>query len=85
MGEPLLAAIGRSVLDDDVLSLDVPEFPQPLSEGIEVGSVHRRGRCLQHTDPIHLPRRLGLGGERRGEESTSQSAEERSPVYHSIT
>jgi hypothetical protein len=28
---------------------------------------------------------LRLGGERRGEEAAGQGADERSPVYHSIT
>jgi hypothetical protein len=34
--EPFVAAIGRSVLDDWVLPLNVPKFPQSLSEAIQV-------------------------------------------------
>jgi hypothetical protein len=33
-------------------------------------------------NPPHLPRRLRLGGERRAEEATSQSADEGPAVYH---
>jgi hypothetical protein len=37
--ESLVATIGRSVLDHEVLPLDVPEISQPLPEGVEVGLI----------------------------------------------
>jgi hypothetical protein len=40
---------------------------------------------LKQTDPIDLPRLLGLGGERRGEEAARQTADERPPVHYSTT
>ena len=36
-------------------------------------------------DPGDLPRRLCLGGERRGEEAARDAGDEGSPVHHSIT
>jgi NOL1/NOP2/fmu family ribosome biogenesis protein len=60
----------------------VPEFPQPLSEGIEVGGVQRRGYRLQHANAIDL---LRLSAERRGEEAASHSAEEGPSIHYSIT
>jgi hypothetical protein len=39
----------------------------------------------EHTDPPHLPRRLRLGGERRGKEAASDHCNKRSSVRHSIT
>lgn len=37
---------------------------------------------VEEADPIHLPRLLRFGGERRVEEAESQSAEERSSVHY---
>jgi hypothetical protein len=39
---------------------------------------------MKQPDPRHLPRRLRLDGERRGEEATSQGPEERPPIHHSL-
>jgi hypothetical protein len=35
----------------------------------------------QHPDAVNLPRRLGLGGERRGEYA-DRTSDEHSPVHH---
>jgi hypothetical protein len=45
----------------------------------------KRATEPEHTDPVHLPRLLRLGGKRRGEEATGQAPDERPPVDHSIT
>jgi hypothetical protein len=46
----------------------------------------RIGRAeLEQTDPIDPPRLLRLGGARRGEEATCQSAEECPTLHYSIT
>ncbi len=70
-----------SVLDGDVLALDVAEVEQPLPE---CRSVRLSRRCRfgreQDTDPRHSPRLLRRGGERRGEEAASQATEERTSV-----
>src|SRR6185436_13811257 len=41
-GEPVIVAIRRAVLDGVVLSLNVPEGPQTLSETVEIGGIDRR-------------------------------------------
>src|SRR5258708_7288410 len=81
--EPLVAAIGRSVLDDEVLPFDVPEISQPLPEGIEVGRIDRGRRSLEHADPVDLSRRLGLEGEGRGEQAEGDAGDEGAPSDHS--
>lgn len=40
--ESFVSAIGRSVLDDEAFPLDIPKFPQPLSEAIDVGGIYHR-------------------------------------------
>ena len=72
-----------SVLDGDVLALDVAELAQALPE---CRSVRLSRRCgfgrKQDTDPGHSPRRLRLGNERRCEEAASHRANEGPPVHH---
>jgi hypothetical protein len=58
---------------------------QPLPQTIEEMRRRRRSACKENADPIDLPRRLRLGGERRGEEGASKRADEGSPIHHSIT
>jgi hypothetical protein len=69
---------------------------QPSSTGSStaklmiVGIVRVAARAADHVggrrtetenpDPIHLPRLLRLGGERRGKEATTEGREERSAV-----
>src|SRR5689334_2554703 len=64
--------------DRNVLSLDVGVVPEALAEGLLQLLCHRVRR--EHTDPRHLPRRLGPGNERRGEEAAGQSTDERPSV-----
>jgi hypothetical protein len=57
-----------------------------LAERIPQGLPGRIGRAeLEQTDPIDPPRLLRLGGARRGEEATCQSAEECPTLHYSIT
>jgi hypothetical protein len=66
-GKPFDAVPVVSALDDDVLALDVPEFPQPLKKsrpdvrGLRAG---RRG-TPEKADPIDFRGRLRLTDERR--------------------
>ena len=79
----LLRLTRDAELDDDVFVLDVAQIPKPLAEGLKTpGKAWSR---LEEPNPWHLPRRLRLDGERRGEEGTSQRADERPPVHYSIT
>jgi hypothetical protein len=41
-------------------------------------------KVAQEADPVHLPRLLRLGGERRGEES-SRTNNKGAPIHYSIT
>src|SRR5262249_15385245 len=66
-------SLGRSVLDQDVLALDITEFTQPLAECL--GKVRTRlGFSRQITDTGNLL--LRLGGERRGEEAARDRSHE---------
>jgi hypothetical protein len=78
--------VSVSVFDDDILAVAVAKLAQPLSEcrSVRLGRRCRFGR-EQDTDPRRYPRRLRLGGARRGEEAASDNAKERPPVHYSIT
>ena len=56
--ESIVAAIGRSVLDDEILALDVAQSPEPVTKGVEIGGIRRRRCPLEHADPINSVRRL---------------------------
>jgi len=74
--------LGRSVLDDEALALNVPKFPQPLSEALDVGGIdHRRG-SFDHADATELLWFLRLGA-RRSEDGASQATQERTSVHKS--
>ncbi len=74
--EPIGLVLSVSILDRDVLALDLAELPQPPRN-----APHRRGApagalngIFPQRMPIrkHLPCLLGLGGNRRGEERTRE-------------
>ncbi len=71
IGEPLSPPLRRSVLEDDVLALDVAQLVQLLSERLIDWVGAGQSPLLKNTDPIDLPRLLRLGGERRGEEDAA--------------
>jgi hypothetical protein len=63
------AADEPTVLDDEVLALDIAELAQPLPQGIDRGIMIRAGEArTEPTDPGHVRRRLRLGGKWRHEE-----------------
>jgi hypothetical protein len=74
--EPLQLPVGEAVLDYHVPSRDVAKIPQAVFEGLhEVRRLLAR-RAQQIPDPGNLPRRLGLGGERRDCEADSKNDRE---------
>jgi hypothetical protein len=77
------AAVGRPEFPDEVSTFGVSSLSQALLKCLESGLDWLP--LAQDSDPIHLPRRLRLSGERRGEEAASDDAKERSPMHHSIT
>src|SRR2546422_1356147 len=84
--ESLILSFRGSVLERYVLALHVAEFSEPLGECPPETRTLRVGErdIPQNTYPIHLPRQLCLGSERRGEE-TEGSSDECSPVHYSIS
>ena len=80
--EPLGATIRRPIFDDQISPFDVTEIPQPFAQGVEIGGVPCRGYCLKNTDAIDLRRLLRARRERREEEATRNTADERSPIHH---
>jgi len=81
VGEPFSAAVGRAVLDHEVLALYVPVFSEPLFECAEVRCVRHCRHDLQHTDAVNLPRLLRLSGERRGEGPGQRGQQEEAAVH----
>jgi hypothetical protein len=62
-------AVREPELEDDVLTLDVAEFTQRLSEGVvrrRLGGRRRRGRA-EDADPRNAGSKRGAGGERHEE------------------
>ena len=72
VGKPLSLSLRISELEGDVLSLHIPEIPQALREGHELG----RGAQVdsgQHTNAKDLLRLLRLsGGQQRAEEAEGE-------------
>ena len=70
--EPFGSSLCPSLFDNDVSPLDVTELAKPLPERLSEGTA--RGRAeVEGPDAVDLPRRLCLGGERRGESHDQQS------------
>jgi len=79
-GKPCHIALGVSELDAEVLAFDVPQFAETLDHGFGEG----RGAGIdggKDTELDHPPQRLRLGGERRGEEASTQDGEEGSTLH----
>jgi hypothetical protein len=70
LGKTLIVPLSPPELDEEVLALDIAEISQCCPEGLHLaGIAGRRGRA-QEGNPVDLPRRLCLSGERRGEKTT---------------
>src|SRR5262249_52661314 len=88
-GKLLNAPLRIPALHGQVLALDVAALPQDVDEDVladRLAGPRWRARD-QHPEPVdspRRPRRLCLGGERRGEHGDS-SSEKRAPARHWIT
>jgi hypothetical protein len=84
-GKSIELALGVTGLDRNVLPLDPACLAEPFLEGVEeVRDRHSRtAREIAHS--ADFAGRLGLGGERRGEEAASDHAKEGASLHHSIT
>jgi hypothetical protein len=77
----LILALERTVLGDEVPSLDPPKLTHPFFE--RAWAPDWPG--IQESNPVDLSRLLPLGRERRGEETAGHGSEECSTVHYSIT
>src|SRR5262249_29602923 len=84
VGQPVELTLRISIVDDNILTLNPPALTQPLPERVEEGRHIGRGPPPKKTYPRHLPRRLRLGDERRGEKGET-ARDERSPIHHWMT
>src|SRR5499433_683213 len=84
-GETIRFPLSEPDLKNDVLARDPAEVAESLLECQQVGFVTILRSLVEIADPPHLGRLLRLGGERRGEETASHSANERAPGDHSMT
>ena len=64
---PLNLPAREPILDDDVLTLDIPEFAQPLPEGVDFSRGHRRA-VRQVPNAGNFAGRLRVANDRRGQE-----------------
>jgi hypothetical protein len=64
VGKQVVLARRKSVLEPDILTLDVSQLAQPFAELLKEKRITWLGR--QDTDPPHLLRLLGCGNKRRG-------------------
>lgn len=78
VGQPVEPALCRSILEDNILTLDPAAFTQPLPKRFELGERIRSGPSHENTYPRGLCRLLRPGGERRGEEAEGKDDCERS-------
>jgi hypothetical protein len=79
----LWCSIREAFFYDNVATDDVTCFTQARVKSINYGRDTRPSG--KEADGPHLPRLLRLGRERRGEEASSGSPDERPPMDHSIT
>jgi hypothetical protein len=75
--QSLISPLGVSALYGGVLALDVPELPQPLHK-LALQSLLID--ASKNPDSPILSDLLRLGGERRGEEATTEDREERTSI-----
>ena len=83
-GEPLELPLSISVFNHDGTALDVAEVTQSVTEGLwQVGRSGQVGPQVAYSSD--LGRLLSIGGERRGENTATESREECAPMLYWIT
>src|SRR5712691_12372183 len=73
MGQLVCPPLGPTVLDDEVLPLDVAKVAQTLLECLDTGI---GGTGIEPTDPVHFRQRLRVDGERRYEQAQDECHDE---------
>jgi hypothetical protein len=79
--EPLGLPLGISVFNHDVAALDVTEVTQSLTESLVQMGVRSQVE-RQEAYSRDLPRLLGIGGERRCEETEGKGDDELATLHH---
>jgi hypothetical protein len=64
LGQALAATIGGTIVDNQILSLDVSELSQSSEEAIHVGPVELAGCGVQHSDSPDLACKLPARSQR---------------------
>jgi hypothetical protein len=85
VSNPLRLAVGEARLDEDTLSFDVAQLPQPGPERVEKGTRKGRRAVAEERYPGSRRGPLGVDPERYGEEDARQGTDERPSIHHSIT
>jgi hypothetical protein len=86
VGKPARIFLCPPWFEDDVLALHIAQFSETAFEALPPPETARVWcAVVQKTNPVHLPRWLPLGGERRGEKTASKSSYKCPSVNHSIT
>src|SRR5262245_58934084 len=75
-GDAIEIPLVPSELDDEIATFLVTERAQALPEDVGVWAI----LGAEHANPVHLPRLLSPGGERRGEEGEGDEGD--GPVHH---
>ena len=71
-----------ALLDNEVLTFDIPQLSQSVPKRADPTLVEFNLAHGEITDSVHLPRRLRLGSERRGEEAARDQRYEGASVHH---
>jgi len=58
-----------ALIDDEVLTFDIPQLAQSVPKRADPTLVKVNLAHGEITDPVHLPRLLRVGGERRAKEA----------------
>src|SRR5262245_61002782 len=79
--ESFRAAPCRTVLDDEILTLDVSKLSESLSKRVEVSDISVCLENLEHADTVSRPRLLRPGAEWLREKASSHGTDEPSTVH----
>src|SRR5262249_60112819 len=81
VGKPFGASIGRAILDDVALPLDVAQIPEPATKSIEVGRVGGGGYRFQDADAPNLSALLRGYGQRPRDSRAAEQRDELASLH----
>src|SRR5438552_3273495 len=83
-GQPVRVERGVASIDHEMPPFHVAQLTESFLERPQGWGVSRPS-IGEETKPVHLPRRLRLGHERRSKERRTRASKERAPVHHWMT